>query len=97
MSVALMVKSSCLAGLLVASRFLMVVAAIAVAVTVGADVEHLDPIDDMGLRVRTRSSVVTVAWFEGVLFHLLLLLFLPCLGCVQEAEELCLDDFFLGR
>ena len=78
-----MVKSSCLASLLVASRFLMVVAVLAVGVPVGADVEHLDPIDDMGLC--------------GLLFHLWLLLFLPCLGCIREAEKLCLDDLFLGR
>ena len=70
---------------------------LAVAVTVRADVEHFNPIDDMGLRVGTRSLVVTEARFDGLLFRLWWLLFLPCLGCVREAQELGLDDFFLSR
>ena len=92
MSIALVVKISCPARLL-----LVVVAGLAVAVTVRADVEHFYPIDDMGLRVGTGSLVVTEAQFDGLLFHLWWLLFLPCLGCVGEAQEFGLDDFFFGR
>ena len=66
---------------------------------VGANVEHLGLIDGVSFCVRVPSGVETDTRFADLLFHLLLLLLLPCLGCgcVREANELDLDDLLLGQ